>query len=68
VYLAGGSGKDYLEMEYFDGIKVDIQHFVHPIYTQYGKTKFEPYMSIIDALFNVGPEIMNIIKAVQDAK
>lgn len=68
VYLAGTSGKDYLEKQYFDNLKIDFQNFKHPIYTQYGKIKFEPYMSVIDALFNVGKEIMQIIKAAQNAK
>ena len=62
-YIAGKSGTDYLEMEKFS-IPVEFQNFVHPIYTQYGKTEFTPYMSVIDAIFNVGPEIMNIIKSV----
>ncbi len=62
-YIAGKSGRDYLEMEKF-AIPVEFQQFAHPIYTQYGKTEFTPYMSVIDAIFNVGPEIMNIIKSV----
>ena len=60
-YIAGKSGEEYLEMEKFP-IPVEVQHFRHPIYTQYGKTEFTPYMSVIDALFNVGPEIMRIIQ------
>lgn len=62
-YIAGKSGRDYLEMEKFS-IPVEFQQFAHPIYTQYGKTEFTPYMSVIDAIFNVGPEIMDIIKSV----
>ena len=62
-YIAGKSGEDYLEMKKFH-IPVEIQHFKHPVYTQYGKTEFTPYMSVIDALFNVGPEIMDIIKSI----
>lgn len=66
-YISGASGEDYMELEKFD-IPVEFQHFVHPIYTQYGKAKFEPYMSVIDALFNVGPQIMDIIAAVNNGK
>lgn len=62
-YISGKSGRDYLELEKF-AIPVEFQQFTHPIYTQYGKTEFTPYMSVIDAIFNVGPEIMNIIKSV----
>ena len=66
-YIAGKSGHDYLEMDKFD-IPVEFQQFVHPIYTQYGKTEFTPYMSVIDAIFNVGPEIMNIINSVNHGR
>jgi len=59
-YISGCSGKDYLEMEKFR-IPVEFQNFKHPVYTQYGKNTFTPYLSIIDALFNVGGEITNII-------
>lgn len=60
-YISGKSGEDYLEFEKFT-IPVEIQHFNHPCYTQYGHTEFISYLSVIDAIFNVGPEIMNIIK------
>lgn len=59
-YIAGKSGKDYMDMSIVD-LPVEFQHFTHPVYTQWGKDHFEPYMSIIDALFNVGPSIMDII-------
>ncbi len=59
-YISGCSGKDYLELDKFR-IPVEFQDFVHPVYTQYGKTKFIPYLSVVDALFNVGTEIINII-------
>ena len=60
-YISGKSGEDYLEMDKFN-IPVEIQRFKHPVYTQYGKTEFTPYLSVIDALFNVGPDIMKIIR------
>ena len=62
-YIAGKSGADYMDMSIVD-LPVEFQNFTHPIYTQWGKDHFEPYMSIIDALFNVGPSIMDIIAAV----
>jgi len=65
VYLAGGSGKDYLVPNYFDNIRVDYQNFRHPVYTQHRRATFEPYMSVIDALFNVGNDIVRIIAAAQ---
>ena len=66
-YISGKSGKDYLELGKFD-IPVEFQQFVHPCYTQWGKEEFEPYMSVIDALFNVGSDIMQIIKAANHGK
>lgn len=66
-YISGISGLDYLEEWKFD-IPVEYQEFVHPAYTQWGKSDFQPYMSVIDALFNVGSDIMEIIKAVNNGK
>lgn len=61
-YIAGKSGADYMDMSIVD-LPVEFQHFTHPVYTQWGRDHFEPYMSIVDALFNVGPAIMDIIAA-----
>lgn len=61
-YIAGKSGADYMDMSIVD-LPVEFQNFTHPVYTQWGRDHFEPYMSIIDALFNVGPSIMDIIAA-----
>lgn len=66
-YVSGKSGLDYLEKDKFD-IPVEFQQFVHPCYTQWGKSQFEPYMSVIDALFNVGSDIMEIINATNNGK
>ncbi|GAB0174358.1 MAG: WbqC family protein [Candidatus Altimarinota bacterium] len=57
VYISGAGGRGYLEPELFVGanIKLEFQHFEHPVYPQlWGE--FLPYMSIIDVLFNVGIE------------
>ncbi len=62
-YIAGKSGKDYLDLTNWD-IPVEFQDFHHPIYTQYGMTEFSPYMSVIDAIFNVGREIVPIINTI----
>lgn len=55
IYLSGPMGKDYLDLELFGkkGIEVVFQDFNHPIYQQQ-YDGFEPYMSAIDAMFNVG--------------
>lgn len=61
-YLSGISGKDYLDLEAFKGagINVTFQEFHHPIYRQLYEP-FMPCMSVIDLLFNCGPESMEII-------
>lgn len=64
TYLAGKSGIDYLDLSKFAeaGIGVDIQNYVHPKYSQLKTQKFTPFMSIIDLLFNEGPNSLNILK------
>lgn len=67
TYLSGAGGKEYLEEEKFalSGIRLEYQHFVHPRYRQQfmrQESDFLPYMSIVDLLFNEGPESMNILR------
>ena len=67
-YLSGPSGKDYLELEKFS-MPVAFHEFAHPEYPQHGKRRFLPDMSIIDALFNIGPNgIMDLIKDSEHGK
>ena len=62
TYLSGISGKDYLNLDDFRaaGIKVTTQEFYHPIYRQ-ANDPFQPFMSIVDLLFNFGQESIDII-------
>jgi arginyl-tRNA synthetase len=63
VYLSGKDGAKYLNLDEFEkeGIQVIFQDYNHPQYAQlYGN--FEPYMSVIDLLFNCGPESLSILK------
>ncbi len=65
-YISGAVGKDYLETEVFiqNQIEVVFQNYQHPIYNQLyqSKSSFEPYMSILDLLFNHGENSLEIIK------
>jgi hypothetical protein len=63
-YISGISGKDYLSLEKFqdEGIKVLFQKFTHPIYKQLGHSNFQPYLSIVDLMFNHGPSSLDIIE------
>ena len=56
-YIFGSQGKDYADVQSFQscGIRPHFQDYVHPMYPQL-HGEFEPYMSIIDLLFNVGKE------------
>jgi len=62
IYLSGRDGAKYLELDEFkkEGIQVAFQDYKHPIYPQlFGD--FEPYLSVVDILFNCGPESLSII-------
>lgn len=63
TYLSGSGGKDYLDLEPFNkkGIAVAFQTFKPPIYPQlYGD--FIPNLSLLDLLFNHGPDSLNILE------
>jgi len=63
TYLAGQGGSNYMDMEQFQesGIKVVSQEFEHPQYPQCFDD-FQSHMSIIDLLFNCGPDSMSVIR------
>lgn len=61
AYLSGADGPNYMDLALFeqDQIELCIQHFHHPVYPQLfcrSDTEFEPYMSALDLLFNLGGE------------
>ncbi len=62
TYLSGAGGRDYLDEKLFAGenIKLLYQDFKHPEYKQCYQP-FEPYMSIIDLLFNHGKHSREIL-------
>jgi hypothetical protein len=63
TYLAGQDGANYMDMEQFgkSGIKVITQKYDHPVYPQcFGD--FQSHMSIVDLIFNCGPESLDIIR------
>jgi len=61
-YLSGPFGRDYLNEHEFEdaGIELRFHDYVHPEYEQAYKG-FEPYMSIVDLLFNHGPKSLEIL-------
>ena len=63
TYLSGRDGAKYMDLDTFHGHRIEIifQDFNHPDYPQcYGP--FEPNLSVVDLLFNCGPESLNIIR------
>jgi hypothetical protein len=62
-YLSGRDGAKYMDVDIFASNQIDIiyQDFKHPQYPQcYGP--FEPNMSVVDLLFNCGPESLATIR------
>lgn len=62
-YISGPFGRDYLDTAEFEaaGIEVVYHNYIHPRYEQ-AFPGFEPYMSVIDLLFNCGPSSIDVIK------
>lgn len=57
-YLSGPAARAYLDEERFvdDGIELEYFAFDHPTYQQVHTREFEPFLSVVDMLANVGPE------------
>ncbi len=63
TYLAGMGGRGYMNLDIYDkdGIRVMFQDFKHPVYHQlFGD--FEPFMSVIDLIFNHGDNSLTILR------
>jgi hypothetical protein len=57
AFVFGALGKNYADKNLFDAnaISIYFQEYKHPVYPQLWGN-FVPYMGVIDALFNLGPE------------
>ncbi len=62
-YLSGNAAITYLDVGQFapQGITVEWQDFVHPIYKQQ-HGEFVPYLSVIDLILNCGEESADVIR------
>jgi hypothetical protein len=62
-YISGPLGREYLIRKKFDeaGIELLFHDYKHPQYPQ-AFSGFQPYMSAIDLLFNVGPDSLRILR------
>ncbi len=56
VYIAGPSGRDYLDLKDFDeaGIRVVFNDYHHPVYPQRKSEEFVSHLSSLDLFMNVG--------------
>jgi hypothetical protein len=63
AYLAGQGAEAYMDVERFrpQGIRVAIQGFEHPVYPQLFDG-FQSHLSIVDLIFNCGPDSAEIIR------
>lgn len=62
IYIFGEQGKDYADIRTFQasGVIPVFQKYNHPKYQQL-HGDFIPYLSIVDLLFNCGPESLSVI-------
>ena len=63
TYLAGIGGRGYMNLGTYkrSGVEVIFQDFKHPVYGQlFGE--FEPFMSIVDLIFNHGDKSLTILR------
>jgi hypothetical protein len=61
-YISGPSARDYIETNLFEeaGISLEYMEYDYPEYAQL-YPPFDPFVSVIDLLFMVGPEAPNLI-------
>jgi len=61
-YLSGPSGRDYLDMNDFNGIDVVYHDYKHPVYKQMHEP-FITHASTLDLLMNCGRESIDVIRS-----
>jgi hypothetical protein len=62
TYIFGAQGRDYADVEAFRAKRVQpvFQNYRHPHYRQMGR-EFVPHLSVVDLLFNCGPDSLGIL-------
>ncbi len=66
VFYEGAAGRDYIDETLFSvrGIRVQYQDYAHPVYAQL-HGDFIPFLSVVDLLFNHGPNSLHILTGSQ---
>jgi hypothetical protein len=64
TYVSGPSAAAYLDLDLFrrNGIRVEYKSYDYPEYPQ-TQTGFSPAVSVLDLLFNTGPEARRYLKS-----
>ncbi len=62
VFYEGAAGRNYIDESLFAarGTRVEFQDYKHPVYHQL-HGEFVPYLSVVDLLFNHGPNSLSIL-------
>ena len=62
-YVSGVGGRNYIDENIFltNNLTLEYQNYTHPEYPQRMSKSFIPDLSILDLLFNVGPQSMQVI-------
>lgn len=65
VYLAGQYGRDYLDEALFQEKEIGVRYhaFTHPVYPQRDSREFVTNLSVVDLLFNCGPQSGEVIRS-----
>ena len=63
TYISGAEGINYLDMDLWNGsgLKIIFQKYHHPVYKQFNSDEFQPYMNILDLIFNCGPGSLEVL-------
>jgi hypothetical protein len=64
TYLSGKNGANYMNTELFkkEDLEIIYQKYQHPVYCQLYEG-FEPFMSVVDLLFNCGPDSLSVLES-----
>ena len=64
VYVSGPSARTYLDIELFRRHGIDVEFVEYPAYGPYHQLhgSFEPRLSVLDMLFNVGPATTSYLR------
>ena len=63
-YISGPSAKNYIVDDYFKSAGIKLTYMVYNNYPEYQQLfpPFEHYVSVLDLIFNTGPEARNYLK------